>query len=139
VVDNQNRSICHIANIHAPATYQDKFAFLENLHSLPFFDNIDSEPWMLFGDFNTAIHIPNDIPTRLKPWYRWIKDNFIDSFFQHYPTFIRGDSRTTIDFLLTYRSLAPRITNSKQHFLLSEWTNHVMLCHVLIYNCREKI
>ena len=60
---------------------------------------------------------------------QWLSTNFNNCFPAHEPTFIRGVSRTTIDFIFAHRDLASRITGRQQQFMPPEWTDHVMLMY----------
>ncbi|CDS10942.1 hypothetical protein LRAMOSA11428 [Lichtheimia ramosa] len=126
--DQHHHTVCRIINTYAPADYQARQDFLCTFLSLPVISEVDTDPWMLVGDFNMNLH-SRTVTSKpaVKPWYEWVTTHFNNCFPQGLSTFTRGDSRTTIDYIYAHHSLAPRLTNTNIHFVPQEWTDHSLM------------
>jgi hypothetical protein len=127
ILDDQDTPIISITNIYAPAQAKDRMDFLENLHELRVLEDDFSGTWMILGDLNASLDRNTTIPPRLRPWYNWLQTHFNNCFSQNTPTFKRGTQRSTIDYIFAPRTMASHITNTQQHFLPTEWTDHARL------------
>lgn len=128
IVDQQQRVLCRVINTYVAAQASARPDFLRSFLDLPFVHEVDSGPWMLLGDFNMSLHSRSVAHnSSVAPWYDWIKLHFNDCFPDGTPTFTRGDSRTTIDYIFGHTSLASRLTNGATHFLPTAWTDHCLL------------
>ncbi|CDH61037.1 hypothetical protein RO3G_01611 [Lichtheimia corymbifera JMRC:FSU:9682] len=128
VKDQHHHTVCRVINVYAPADHNVRQDFLCTFLSLPFVQEVDTDPWILLGDFNMNLHSNSVIQKpSVKPWYEWIMTHFNNCFPQGLPTFTRGDSRTTIDYVYGHHSLAPRLSNAIIHFVPSEWTDHSLM------------
>lgn len=127
IQNEQDVTICQIANVYAPAQQQERLDFLESFHELPQFQTVQEEPWMIIGDFNTTLKENVNTHTRLQNLQQWLKINMNNCFPKSIPTFKRGNQRTMIDYMFAHHSLAPQITNTQQCYLPSEWTDHALL------------
>ncbi|CDH60003.1 hypothetical protein RO3G_01473 [Lichtheimia corymbifera JMRC:FSU:9682] len=128
VLDQQQHTLCRVINTYVPAEYNARRDFLCSFLSLPFVAELEVGPWLLLGDFNLNLH--NYAITRsnaVKSWYEWVQMHFDNCMPQGLPTFTRGDTRTTIDYIYGHSSLMTRITNANQHFLPASWTDHSLL------------
>lgn len=93
--DQHHHTVCRIINTYAPADYQARQDFLCTFLSLPVISEVDTDPWMLVGDFNMNLH-SRTVTSKpaVKPWYEWVTTHFNNCFPQGLSTFTRGDSRT---------------------------------------------
>ncbi|KAI8327635.1 hypothetical protein BC941DRAFT_446612 [Chlamydoabsidia padenii] len=56
IVDSStSTTICHIANIYAPASPTDRPAFYQQLQNHPLLQD-PTKDWILLGDFNIHMH-----------------------------------------------------------------------------------
>jgi hypothetical protein len=123
----QGVTICQIANVYARAQQNERLIFLESFHELPQFHDFQEEPWLIMGDFNTTFKDNMNTHTKLQHLHQLLKINVNNCFPKSTPTFKRGNQRTVIEYMFAYHSLLPQITNTQQHFLPREWTDHELL------------
>lgn len=125
--------ICNITNIYAPADRSARVPFYDSLLTMPMFSSVSSAPWLLVGDLNidiTASSIRGNASFR--SWLDWLHLYFYNCFSESTPTFLRGDSRSTIDYIFGHTCLSTRLINSQQQFLPFAWTDHALLSVDLI-------
>ncbi|KAJ8654752.1 hypothetical protein O0I10_009643 [Lichtheimia ornata] len=129
VLDPQQHLVCNIINTYIPATRTARPDFLRSFLSLPFIQEVDGGPWFLLGDFNLHLHDPTVTGSpAIQPWYDWIRTHFDNCMPAGLPpTFQRGDSRSTIDYIFGHHSMMTRVTNANQHFLPTSLTDHCLL------------
>jgi hypothetical protein len=112
-----------------PAKAELRPAFLRALKSLSVFSDMSiDEPWLLLGDFNT--HLISSSVTNsqsVSAWFDWLRRHFNNCHPSGLPTFTRGDTRSTIDFIFGHTSLATRLINGSLQYLPSSWTDHSLL------------
>ncbi|SAL95011.1 hypothetical protein, partial, partial [Absidia glauca] len=136
IIDVSNEAtICHIANIYAPANIAERPPFYQRMQQHPILQQA-TENWFLLGDLNIHYH-DSPLPGFLHPWRTWLQSNFLD-IFQHHsinkgavytpaPTFTRGRQRSTIDYIFCTRDMLPSTERATQEYLPPEWTDHAML------------
>ena len=125
--------ICKIVNLYAPASRSHRPSFYASFSSLPMFSSVDSDPWLLLGDFNMNVLSSSVLrSSSLRSWLNWVDLHFKICSIDSSPTFIHADHSSTIDYIYGHTSLSTRLVNAQQHYLPSTWTDHVMLTVDLI-------
>lgn len=144
---SSSQIICNIANIYGPAKRVDKPAFYQSLLQHPMLTHGLSQ-WILLGDLNLQLYSPRALPADIRPWNQWLKDNFMDihrqqdtatgNTYKPLPTFKRGAHRSTIDFVFATHDLQHKISNAKQQYLPSQWTDHALLSFTFTTSIQPK-
>ncbi|CDH54787.1 hypothetical protein RO3G_11686 [Lichtheimia corymbifera JMRC:FSU:9682] len=127
-------ALCRIVVLYAFAERARRPEFFSSLLDLPcFIDN--SEPCLIIGDFNTHLHTTLD--PGLRPWGQSLLDHFHNCMYPELtdmlspphaaPTFHRGDTHTTVDYIFCSHDLRSRISNAQQWYMSRAWTDHEML------------
>ena len=128
VMDQSGSLLCHLTTVYAPAQRSERLIFYDSFHSLPMFPPVASDPWILLGDFNMDMStVTPNTASSLRLWLDWVLLRFNNCFASSAPTFVRGETRSTIDYVFGHPSLGPRIINCNQTYLPSSWTDHVLL------------
>ena len=121
--DSQTSTSYNVVNVYAPPHNHQKAPFWSEFTSLPFFSSIadtdEDAHWIVGGDFNAHLHA-TPLPTWTKRLAAWLKDAaLMDTSQDHAPTFQRGNSTTTIDYLFVSPSiyrLSARLANEHVTF-----------------------
>ena len=128
VVDASGTLVCNVTNIYAPADRSARVPFYDSLLTMPMFPSVSSAPWLLVGDLNMDITAPSVRGNAsLCSWLDWLGLYFNNCFPESAPTFLRGDARSTIDYIFGHTCLSTRLINSQQQFLPFSWTDHALL------------
>ena len=128
IMDQSGSLLCRLTNVYAPAQRSERLLFYDSFLSLPMFPSVGSDPWLLLGDFNMDMStVTLNTTSSLRSWLDWVYLHFNNCFTSSAPTFVRGESRSTIDYVFGHLSLGPRIINCNQTYLPSRWTDHVLL------------
>lgn len=153
-----------LLNIYAPAQPRPRELFYASMLNLPMFQNVDPfespvAPMLIVGDFNyhavmydgvTSAHDTNDYSTNVHRFtssqYLW--HNFVSTTFHNVmrigledndlPTFRRGSSATTIDYVYASSSFLPHLRSSSVDFVSSNWTDHALLSVHFQYLCSSQ-
>ena len=153
-----------LVNIYAPAQPHPRELFYASMLNLPMLQNIDpfSSPvphMLIVGDFNyhaimyesrTSSH-ENDTtnyndPRLTSAQYQW--HHLVTSSFHNVmqigpedndlPTFRRGHSATTIDYIYASSSFLPHLCVSAVKFVSPEWTDHALLSVHFQFHCFDQ-
>ncbi|KAH8553097.1 hypothetical protein BGW37DRAFT_414945, partial [Umbelopsis sp. PMI_123] len=84
---------------------------------------------VILGDFNLNMH--KRLSQKYDSWCQMIHSNYTNSALynrlEKAPTFTRGESRTTIDYIYVSNRLQRYITGFETNFLPSTWTDHNLM------------
>ncbi|KAG2193121.1 hypothetical protein INT47_003112 [Mucor saturninus] len=128
VLDLQHNVLCRVASMYVPAQSSDRPLFLNNFLSLPFFSDMSTAPWLLMGDLNMNLHnVKVTGHSTMSSWFDWVRSHFDNCFPSGLSTHTQGNSRTTIDYVFGYRSLATRLVNGMIRKVPSAYTDHCLL------------
>ncbi|KAI9325706.1 hypothetical protein BD770DRAFT_309738, partial [Pilaira anomala] len=133
-----------LVTIYAPSQPTARSEFYSTLLSLPLFTRYldhtisDHPPLIITGDFNynsSRIRPPSTSPqspiNHQRNWHSFINNYFTEcthpSLDHPQPTFRRGTSSSTIDYIYSCHSLSASLTTSKIDYLNSQWTDHALL------------
>lgn len=125
-----NSVLCSILNVYGPAQTAERLHFLDEFLASPLLHSFSEEfPCFFLGDFNLKIKQLTEscFDLRFKEWYQWVSDTFSNCFPEGQHTFQRGESRSTIDYIFCSASSMSRVSNCKQLYLPSTWTDHQLL------------
>ncbi|CDH54864.1 predicted protein [Lichtheimia corymbifera JMRC:FSU:9682] len=132
--------LCRVINTYAPAQCSARQDFLSSFMALPFIEEVETGPWLMVGDFNMNLHHQHIIrQNHATSWLDWLNTHFDNCFPKGAPTFKRGDSRSTIDYIYGHHSIMTRLTNASSHFLPSDWTDHsILTIDIILHTTTER-
>ncbi|GAA5795124.1 hypothetical protein HPULCUR_000476 [Helicostylum pulchrum] len=127
-----------IINIYAPAQYGPRKIFFDYVMQLPIFQDEELYPFSSTPDSLMPVirpmlvldSISNHSSQRL--WHEFLNRNLMERTHSRdsesfVPTFRRGASSSTIDYIFASPILAQQLIESKIEFINSEWTDHAAL------------
>ncbi|KAK4518233.1 uncharacterized protein ATC70_001585 [Mucor velutinosus] len=125
-IKDANHTICQIANVYMPVHRAHRYAFLEELMTMPFWSDMLDSQWILLGDFNIHLHdaVEARLP-RVQPFVEWLNTHFFNCFPKGTMTLPKAG--TTIDYVFAPPPMATRIINTQTHHIPPEWTDHSLL------------
>ncbi|CEP13076.1 hypothetical protein, partial, partial [Parasitella parasitica] len=152
-----------LVNIYAPATYSHRVRFFQQLLDIPIFNSMSASqdaapepdnttPMLILGDFNyhAAAYIndstlfTNDTSlasssNAQRSWAHFINSRFFECTHSRgkgplLPTFRRGSTQSTIDYIYASPFLYQHLHSSKIDFMSSSWTDHALLRTCFIFS-----
>lgn len=128
IVDHQQHTLCRVINTYVPAQASARRDFLCSFLDLPFVHEVDTDPWLLMGDFNMNLHSHSVTQHySVRPWIDWITMHFDNCLPEGLSTFKQRNTRTTIDYIFGHHSLRSRLTNASIHYPPYSWTDHSLM------------
>lgn len=158
VTIDQRAIICQIAhvnssfdsitlvNIYAPifSALQDPATIIDamlivgdfNYHAI-MYDSLSS-----YDVDNSDISSSSRLRSPQFKWYSLLKSRFhnvhSDDYEQNMPTFRRGSSMSTIDYVYASPPLVSHLRRASTTFIASEWTDHALLLAHFQYHCSDQ-
>jgi len=153
-----------LVNIYAPAQIRPRETFYANMLNLPMFRALQDSPaindsMMIVGDFNYhAIMYDSDSSHGIADsnmsgnlraqssqfqWHCLLTSMFHDLMYandqeQNLPTFRRGSSMSTIDYMYASPSLLVPLRRASSEFISSQWTDHALLLAHFQFECSDQ-
>ncbi|OAD80080.1 CCHC-type zinc finger transcription factor [Phycomyces blakesleeanus NRRL 1555(-)] len=124
-----------ICVIYAPATYRKRHSFLTSLLHNPLLIPASPTNMILLGDLNHSLTTTTAHSTPPRPWLQFLTDRLVDCVTPTgkvpQPTFHRGTSSSTIDYIFASSDLASCATSHSVEYIHSQWSDHCLVTVVL--------
>ncbi|OAD68211.1 hypothetical protein PHYBLDRAFT_173701 [Phycomyces blakesleeanus NRRL 1555(-)] len=120
-----------ICVIYAPATYCERHSFLTSLLHNPLLIPASPTNMILLGDLNHSLTTTTAHSTPPRPWLQFLTDRLVDCVTPTgkvpQPTFHRGTSSSTIDYIFASSDLASCVTSHSVEYIHSQWSDHCLV------------